>query len=902
MAHEAKLSLATCVSAKLVETEQTQYWVDDRRSLADVVNLLDFGSKTPSPVFRLINFYERICKVHPESFFDLHDVLKKFYSDAMLAKLVVEAMSTNVSGATQLKDILFSHWFNMAITRERLNELLGTNNENMKYAFDPLLDSFDVFVAKLKKNTANIVDPISLNTKLSYEDMLTEFEKQLYSYNTKNPFKQLNLLALLSLHRSDEFLDKLLGESKLVPSTGDFFELLETQRFQHWADGGVPLDKAIERLDSGSKRNSVFFSRLIKLYHEYSNRHSDSLSKNYIPDNKLITFIGEATSVSLESAEQLRKMLFQDWFNRAMKPADIMKRGDHTNPRFDLKLEKYSDYYTSAQRMLLEHVGNLKSKNSDAGSVFSDFITLIRDLNKRNPTEQISIFAALTACFDEHEASTMIEAAKLDPMTKKVASFLENEQIEYWLDTGKTPLDVVKLFDFENKSFVMLHKWEEFCAAYRARNPNSRIDPIELLNPYFDDFTLATYVMEKREAKRLQDMLFQHWFDNGKSYDYINVLYGDLANKSSKRFLKAYNKFFTAKCSDESFPVFLSEYIEPENVDVLFKKVEQLNEMTHREKPIHFLATLNAIVRNEEIVSTILEAGRQNPKVQDFAISLQKLRSERWVKDKLSPTKSFLLQKLNLLNEYRPKLLTWVESLVTYNEVLPNEAESMFLIVKDFAPKIKFKDVFGIMTKDPRWEKIAEYIKNNLLYCLGDQIPPSFLHKLMWLDFTKPDIFKNNDFKRFVKYSVMYSVRAKDVGSKDISVWIILKTLAKTDTSTLIKRLKEATIVKIEQPWKWKSQVSKAIEYYSPKDQLVLNAWVDYVLTLDSQPLDWNMVTVLSTFCHASIFMETIGPKLRENPEQEKAIIYSLALAGEAVSDKLKTMTKQEFDVMFKRL
>ncbi|KAL7681803.1 hypothetical protein Plhal304r1_c054g0139391 [Plasmopara halstedii] len=131
---------------------------------------------------------------------------------------------------------------------------------------------------------------------------------------------------------------------------------------------------------------------------------------------------------------------------------------------------------------------------------------------------------------------------------------------------------------------------------------------------------------------------------------------------------------------------------------------------------------------------------------------------------------------------------------------------------------------------------------------------------------------------------------------------IILKTYAKTDTSTLIERLKQATIVNEKPPWKWKSQVSKAIEYYSPKeDQLVLNAWVDYVLTLDCQPLDWNMATILSTFCHGSIFIDTVAPKLKSENEQ-KAIIYPLVLATDVVRHKLRTVTKQEFDVMFKRL
>ncbi|KAL8022787.1 hypothetical protein Plhal710r2_c007g0031561 [Plasmopara halstedii] len=888
MAHEAKLSLATCVSAKLVETEQTQYWVDDRRSLADVVNLLDFGSKTPSPVFRLINFYERICKVHPESFFDLHDVLKKFYSDAMLAKLIVEAMSKNLSGVNKLKDILFSHWFNIAISRERLNELLETNNENMKQAFDPLLDSFDVFVAQLKKNTANLVDPISLNTELSYDDMLTDFEKQLYLYNTKNPFKQLNLLALLSLHLSDEFVNKLLGESKLMPSTRDFFEILETQRIQHWADGDVPLDKAIERLNSGSKRNSHFFSRLIKLYHEYSNHHSDSLSKNYIPDNELITFIGEATSVSLENAEQLKKMLFRNWFNRAMKPTDIKKRDDQTNPRFELDLKEYSNYYTLAQRRLLEHVGDLKSKNSDAGSVFADFITLIRDLNKKNPTEQLSVFAALTACFNEHEASAMIEAAKLDPSTKEIALQLETEQIEYWLDTGKTPLDVVKLLDFENERFVMLHKWEKFCAAYRARNPNSPIDPIDILDPYFDEFTLVSFVSKNSNAKQLRDMLFQHWYVNCKSSGYLEIRFNNRGSSINKRVLKLYNEFITKYPFKQKEVQSFTKDIEPKKADYIFDQVLELNENNHENRPIHPLATLTALIRDESTISKILEVGRQLPDRKELAISLQKLRSERWVKDKFSPTKCFKLQELNLLVDFQPELLTWVEYVVAFNQEYKNDAESMFEIVKNFAPKLDWKIAFSEMAKDPRWEKVAGQIKKEHAFCMKAQIPIDYVLKLSWLDVERPNILENQDFKDWVSYSVLLKYSNSE-NTDDLTALIILKESAQTDTTTLIERLKQATSVKTRSPWN--HQVCELMIYYRAKeDQLLISAWVDYVSTLDVQPLGWNIATILSTIVPINHFINTVV--LKAKAVNRVQILHPLIRA--------MTETKQKYKMLFK--
>ncbi|KAL7685218.1 hypothetical protein Plhal304r1_c031g0099441 [Plasmopara halstedii] len=482
----------------------------------------------------------------------------------------------------------------------------------------------------------------------------------------------------------------------------------------------------------------------------------------------------------------------------------------------------------------------------------------------------------------------MIEAAKLDPSTKEIALQLETEQIEYWLDTGKTPLDVVKLLDFENERFVMLHKWEKFCAAYRARNPNSPIDPIDILDPYFDEFTLVSFVSKNSNAKQLRDMLFQHWYVNCKSSGYLEIRFNNRGSSINKRVLKLYNEFITKYPFKQKEVQSFTKDIEPKKADYIFDQVLELNENNHENRPIHPLATLTALIRDESTISKILEVGRQLPDRKELAISLQKLRSERWVKDKFSPTKCFKLQELNLLVDFQPELLTWVEYVVAFNQEYKNDAESMFEIVKNFAPKLDWKIAFSEMAKDPRWEKVAGQIKKEHAFCMKAQIPIDYVLKLSWLDVERPNILENQDFKDWVSYSVLLKYSNSE-NTDDLTALIILKESAQTDTTTLIERLKQATSVKTRSPWN--HQVCELMIYYRAKeDQLLISAWVDYVSTLDVQPLGWNIATILSTIVPINHFINTVV--LKAKAVNRVQILHPLIRA--------MTETKQKYKMLFK--
>ncbi|CEG40156.1 uncharacterized protein PHALS_10369 [Plasmopara halstedii] len=165
----------------------------------------------------------------------------------------------------------------------------------------------------------------------------------------------------------------------------------------------------------------------------------------------------------------------------------------------------------------------------------------------------------------------------------------------------------------------------------------------------------------------------------------------------------------------------------------------------------------------------------------------------------------------------------------------------------------------------------------------------------MLLDFTKPDILENDDFKRLVKYEVLWNFSRYHSSIQDTPVWKTLKTRAKTDKGTLIERLKQATIVKATTPW----QVRKVIEYYSTEeDYLIISAWADYVSTLDFQPLDSNVATIFVTIYTASeldSLFENVFHIL-EADEEDGAIRYPLLNSVTDAEQKLATLTNSLFN------
>ncbi|CEG49308.1 uncharacterized protein PHALS_07078 [Plasmopara halstedii] len=215
----------------------------------------------------------------------------------------------------------------------------------------------------------------------------------------------------------------------------------------------------------------------------------------------------------------------------------------------------------------------------------------------------------------------------------------------------------------------------------------------------------------------------------------------------------------------------------------------------------------------------------------------------------------------------------------------------MFRIVKKYASKMKWENVFLIMTKDPRWEKVAGQIKEELGFCLEAQIPPEVVCDLMGLNLKDPDILKNVYFKRLVSYSVVFSFREPS-NLHDKPVLTILK-LAQTDTNTLIERLKkQATGVKVAQTWEL--EIHMVLNVYSPNDDILNKAWLDYISMIDDQPLGWNLATCIRTIYSGLEMEKAIGQALSQPIPVLRMGGHELSASNEKTKSKCDKLIKSQ--------
>ncbi|ETP39267.1 hypothetical protein F442_13251 [Phytophthora nicotianae P10297] len=103
----------------------------------------------------------------------------------------------------------------------------------------------------------------------------------------------------------------------------------------------------------------------------------------------------------------------------------------------------------------------------------------------------------------------MLEAAKKVPTTEKLASKLQNEQIQGWLSSKKTPSDVFKLFDLDKNeeavfSSPFFKSWLSYFGDFNGANPSMKESLHYSFHRYYQDLDLAWIVVGESVMKNLR--------------------------------------------------------------------------------------------------------------------------------------------------------------------------------------------------------------------------------------------------------------------------------------------------------------------------------------------------------------------------------------------------------------
>ncbi|KAG1687540.1 hypothetical protein DVH05_004789 [Phytophthora capsici] len=367
----------------------------------------------------------------------------------------------------------------------------------------------DAFI-KLELNKAG--SRIFENPKLlTWAVYVTKVEK-------KNP--EEIILARLSKQFTEGSLAKMIASAKLDSKTEGLATILQAQQRQVWVNAGKSSDEVFKLLQLDEAGTNLFrnqqFSTWTSFVDAFNRRNPEeamsmlsTLAKTY-DDVTLWKMLDAAKKVPKTEiiASKLQAQQLDAWLDA----------GKSTDEVFNL--------------LKLHQTGDKLFKNPQ----LLTWVSYVEKFNKKDPDQAIAIFSKLAGIYDQVTLSSMLEAAKHVPSTKRIASYLQGQQNQHWLADGKSTDDIFKLLKLNTPSLKnlidpRLDAWTSYMRAFNMANEGKETTLIATLTTHYKDRGLAQLLQEgtkfastKKIAEELQTAQFARWLQLGKTEDDIFAL------------------------------------------------------------------------------------------------------------------------------------------------------------------------------------------------------------------------------------------------------------------------------------------------------------------------------------------------------------------------------------------
>ncbi|OWZ02056.1 Avirulence (Avh) protein [Phytophthora megakarya] len=136
---------------------------------------------------------------------------------------------------------------------------------------------------------------------------------------------------------------------------------------------------------------------------------------------------------------------------------------------------------------------------------FVSWVQYTDDLSAKMPKEATSAISTLTTRYGDDALYNLIEAAKNEPSTWKLATKLQIEQMEHWVKVGKDPDDVFHLFKldktgdklFSNPEFTA---WVKYVDDFNAKHVEEPASITPTLMNYYSEGIL--FKMQRKRQKQ----------------------------------------------------------------------------------------------------------------------------------------------------------------------------------------------------------------------------------------------------------------------------------------------------------------------------------------------------------------------------------------------------------------
>ncbi|KAI9990507.1 hypothetical protein PInf_021535 [Phytophthora infestans] len=370
--------------------------------------------------------------------------LRKHYSDRALFDMAESAKHVDETNslATKLENALAQSWVSSRKAPKNALVELGLDTTTFGVLKNPMFNSWVKFVkAYDAKNIDKTMietltsqfgdDLVSKRTKgdCSHNPLLTTWVSYMNTIVTATPNKMSTLFLELESRFTDRSLLQILETAMRFPSMEIAATKLHTEKIDDiFAKMGSPKE-VFKQLSLDNVGGNVLSYPLFERWVEYVKVFDkDNPSKQETWFGPLLreykwrgveNIIDKAmrNPSTAEMAKRLENALRTDWLNAKTPPSKVLSL---------LHLDK-------TQELTL------------MSSKFEVWAKYLDDFNERYPNDKVTMIDSLHTKYNYPWLLRMIQSAKQDPSTEKLASRIQNEMINKWVADKENPAHLEKL-------------------------------------------------------------------------------------------------------------------------------------------------------------------------------------------------------------------------------------------------------------------------------------------------------------------------------------------------------------------------------------------------------------------------------------------------------------------------
>ncbi|KUF84530.1 hypothetical protein AM587_10003442 [Phytophthora nicotianae] len=397
-----------------------------------------------------------------------------------------------------------------------------------------------------------------------------------------------------------------------------------------------------------------------------------NVSKTRVSDTRFLRIVVDEKLKSWLKSSNITPEKLQKWLNKEKSPDIVFSR------------------------MQLTKAGDLLFYNSK----FSTWLQYVDDLSKTSK-EEVSAIKTLTARYGDSKLYGMIKSIKRFPEEKSLATRLEEEQMQHWVNLRKDPDEIFQLFNLaENRSDKYLLELVKEAEVRKG---------------------------SKTVATKVEDDLLEFWLKDGKSPDDALVEVG----LGMYRYFHLENPMFDT----------LAKYLRVYNSKYPDKKTTMIELLTKK--------------FGDGDVSAILTEAKLVDATKNIASTLQSAQLEMWLSKGKSVDDVALLLRLYRRRDFteKPFLSTWVSYMNTIATNNPHDVHAIFSSLESQYVGRPLLQILEAAKQYPSMENTALGLQTKTIrsiFASGET--PAVAFSQLVLDQAGDGLLSNPLFKNWMEY------------------------------------------------------------------------------------------------------------------------------------------------------